>query len=280
MKYLKNLKSFGFNTDNLTYIIAEVGINHGGDIDTAKKLIESVARTGADAVKFQTYLTEKRVAKDSPIFNILKKCELPFEAFAELKDYAKGLNLDFFSTPFDNESVDYLQSINCDLYKIASFDVVNKKFLKKISDTQKPVIMSIGMASSDEINEAYEILKLKTSKIAILHCISSYPTNEEDANLSVIYNLKESFDCIIGHSDHTNDIIVPLYAVAAGAQILEKHYKIDDKMDCIDAPVSITEIEMTKLVNQTRRIEKIMGSPSFEIRECEKDAQIYRRKTQ
>jgi N,N'-diacetyllegionaminate synthase len=277
MEYIKKLRDFGFNTDNHTYIIAEVGINHEGDINLAKRLIESVARTGADAVKFQTYLTEKRVPKDSPIFDILKKCELPFEAFAELKDYANELSLDFFSTPFDSESVDYLQSINCDLYKIASFDVVNKKLLKKISETQKPVIMSIGMANMDEVNEAYEILKSKTSKIAILHCISSYPTIEEDANLSVIYKLKESFDCLIGQSDHTNDILVPLYAVAAGAQILEKHFKIDENMDCIDSAVSITEKQLKELVNRVRKVEKIFGDVKFGVRSAEKEIAQYRR---
>jgi sialic acid synthase SpsE len=279
MTYLKNLRSFGFNTDNQTYIIAEVGINHGGDIELAKKLIESVARTGADAVKFQTYLTEKRVPKESPIFDVLKKCELPFEAFAELQAYAENLNIDFFSTPFDEESVDYLHSINCDLYKIASFDVVNKTLLKKVASLKKPVIMSVGMANLDEINTAYKILKSRTSDIAILHCISSYPTEEKDANLSAIFKLKESFDCIIGQSDHTNDIVVPLNAVAAGAQILEKHFKIDDNMDCIDAPVSITEKQLKELVDGVRRIEKIFGAPIFETRECEKSALIYRRKT-
>ena len=112
-------------------IIAEIGINHGGDISVAKQLIDSAARTGADAVKFQTYRTEKRVSKDSPIFDILKKCELPFEAFKELQLYSKRLNIDFFSTPFDIESVDYLESINVDLYKIASFDIGNMDLLEK-----------------------------------------------------------------------------------------------------------------------------------------------------
>lgn len=277
MNYLKNLRSYGFNTDNQTYIIAEVGINHGGDVNVAKKLIESIARTGADAVKFQTYLTEKRVPKESPIFNILKKCELPFEAFSELKNYAKELNLDFFSTPFDYESVNYLQSINCDLYKIASFDTVNKKLLERVAETRKPIIMSVGMSSLDEIYSAYDILKAKTSNIAILHCISSYPTNEEDANLSAIYRLKESFDCVIGQSDHTNDIVVPLYAVAAGAQILEKHYKIDNKMDCIDAPVSITEKQLKDMVNGVRKIEKILGDGSLGVRNAEKEIVPFRR---
>ena len=274
---MKNLKDFGFNTNNKTYVIAEIGINHGGDIDLAKQMIDSVSRTGADAVKFQTYLTEKRVSKESPIFDILKKCELPFEAFRELQSYSKKLNLDFFSTPFDTESVEYLESINIDLYKIASFDIVNKLLLRKVASLEKPVIMSTGMSNLQEINSAYKILKEKTNNIALLHCISSYPTEENDANLSVIYKLKESFDCVIGHSDHTNDIKVPLLAVAAGAQIIEKHFRIDDNMDCIDGPVSISEKKLTKLVAGVREIEKIFGDEYLGVTRAEKEIVQYRR---
>ena len=274
---MKKLKDFGFNTDNKTYVIAEIGINHGGDINLAKQMIHSVSRTGADAVKFQTYLTEKRVSKDSPIFDILKKCELPFEAFKELQSYSKKLNLDFFSTPFDSESVEYLESINIDLYKIASFDIVNKVLLRKVASLEKPVIMSTGMSNLQEINSAYKILKEKTNNIALLHCISSYPTEENDANLSVIFKLKESFDCVIGHSDHTNDIKVPLLAVAAGAQIIEKHFRIDENMDCIDAPVSISEKKLTKLVEGIREIEKIFGDEFLGVTSAEKEIVPYRR---
>lgn len=276
---MKNLKLHGFNTNNSTYIIAEIGINHNGDINLAKKLIESASRAGVDAVKFQTYLTEKRVSKESPIFDILKKCELPFESFLELKLHSKKFNVEFFSTPFDTESVDYLESIDVKLYKIASFDIVNTKLLKKIAKTNKPIILSVGMSNLVEINEAYNIIKSFNENLALLHCVSSYPTDEKDSNIAVISKLKESFDCIIGQSDHTNDIQVPLYSVCCGAQILEKHFMIDDKMDCVDAPVSITETQMKKLVDETRRIEKIMGSPELETRECEKGALIFRRKS-
>lgn len=276
---MKNLKSYGFKTENRTYIIAEIGINHNGDINLAKKLIESAARSGVDAVKFQTYLTEKRVPKDSPFFEILKKCELPFKSFLELKQYAEKFNVEFFSTPFDEESVDYLESININLYKIASFDIVNTNLLHKIAKTLKPIILSVGMSNIKEIKNAFETIKAHNKNIALLHCISSYPTHENDSNISVIHKLKESFDCVIGQSDHTNDIQVPLYSVCCGAQILEKHYMIDENMKCIDSPVSITEKKMYKLVEETRRIEKIMGSPIPEIRDCEKGALIFRRKS-
>ena len=275
---IKNLKKFGFNTNNRTYIVAEIGINHRGDVDVAKKLVESAARTGVDAVKFKTYLTEKRAPKNNKeIFKILKDLELPFEAFKELKAHSKSCGVDFFSTPFDKESVEYLEKIETDLYKIASFDVVNHKLLEEVSKTGKPVIMSVGMSNLDEIENAFNILQKGTNNIAILHCISSYPTPEEKSNLSNIYKIQKKFNCIVGQSDHTSDIKVPIYAAAAGAQILEKHYKIDENFECIDSPVSITEIQMKKLVDEIRKLEKIFGYESFEIKEIEKGAQIFKR---
>jgi len=275
---IKKLKDFGFNTDNRTYIIAEIGINHRGDINIAKQLIDSAVRSGVDAVKFQTYITEQRAPKgNDEVFKILKDLELPFEAFKELKDYAKQYDVDFFSTPFDKESVDYLESIGMDLYKIASFDIVNHQLLREVAKTGKPVIMSVGMSNLNEIEEAYNILKNGTNNIAILHCISSYPTIEKDSNLSNIYKIQKQYDCIIGQSDHTNDIKVPIYAAAAGAQILEKHFKIDDDFECVDAPVSITEIQMKKMVEEVRDLEKIFGNEDFGLREAEKGVDIFRR---
>ncbi len=275
---IKKLRDFGFNTDNRTYIIAEIGINHRGDINIAKQLIDSAVRSGVDAVKFQTYITEQRAPKgNDEVFKILKDLELPFEAFKELRDHAKQYDVDFFSTPFDKESVEYLESIGTDLYKIASFDIVNHQLLREVAKTGKPVIMSVGMSNLDEIEDAYNILKEGTDCIAILHCISSYPTIEKDSNLSNIYKIQERYDCIIGQSDHTNDIKVPIYAAAAGAQILEKHFKIDEEFECIDSPVSITEVQMKGLVEEVRGLEKIFGHESFGLREAEKGIEIFRR---
>ena len=275
---IKNLRDFGFNTNNRTYIIAEIGINHRGDIEVAKQLIDSAVRSGVDAVKFQTYLTEKRAPKgNKEVFQTLKSLELPFKAFKELKDYTKQYDVDFFSTPFDKESVEYLESIDMDIYKIASFDITNHQLLKEVAKTGKPVIMSVGMSNLDEIEDAYNILKGGTDSIGILHCISSYPTMEKDSNLSNIYKIQEKYDCIVGQSDHTNDIKVPIYAAAAGAQILEKHFKIDEEFECIDSPVSITETQMKGLVEEVRGLEKIFGDENFGLREAEKGIEIFRR---
>ena len=276
---MNDLKQFGLKTENPTYIIAEVGINHSGNIDVAKKLIDSAARTGCDAVKFQTYITEKRAPNaDENIKSLLKRCELPFNDFAILKKHSEEQNLQFFSTPFDNESVDYLESINTDLYKIASFDVENKIFLTKIAKTNKPILMSVGMVDLNKVQLAYKLITDFNKKLAILHCVSSYPTKEIQANLGILNVLKDKFsNCIIGHSDHTIGIKVPLYAVATGARILEKHYKIDEDMDCVDKTVSISEDQMKKLVKETRLFEKIIGNSKKAIIDDEKGSLQFKR---
>ena len=275
---MKTLKEIGIKSSYATHIIAEIGINHGGNIELAKKLIDSAHRAGVDSVKFQTYLTEKRTKPGSPIFDILKKCELSFDAFKELKDYSDKKGIIFFSTPFDNESIEYLETINCPFYKIASFDLVNKPFLEKIAKTTKPVILSVGMSNINEIETAVNILSKNTNKIALLHCISAYPTKEEDANLAAIHTLREKFgNYLIGHSDHTDGIKIPLFAVSAGAKIIEKHFKISADMDCVDAPVSITEEQMKQLVKETRALEKIMGDGIPELTAAQKEIEQYRR---
>ena len=274
---LKNLRDFGFNTDSNFYVIAEIGINHGGDLTKAKKLIDSASKTGADAVKFQTYITEKRVGKDSPIFDVLKECELPLDNFEILKRHTEKYGLEFISTPFDQESVDCLDDIGVNIYKIASFDVNNHNLLRHIAETEKTAIMSVGMSTMEEIQAAYDILKSKTDKLGILHCISSYPTDPKDANLSAIYHLKNKFDCVIGQSDHTPDIGVPFLAAACGAQIIEKHYMIHEDFQCVDMPVSITEFQLSLLVNHLRELNIVLGSGEFGIRPTEEGATIFRR---
>ena len=274
--HMKNLRDYGLETDKKTFVIAEIGINHGGSLGLAKKLIDSALKTGCDSVKFQTYITEKRAPKgNKEIFDILKSSELDFSDFKRIKDYCDEKKIMFFSTPFDEESVDYLESISCPIYKIDSFDTVNTNLIEKINSTNKPVIMSVGMSSIEEIKNAYSLLK--TSQKSLLHCISSYPTEEQDSNLNCINVLRELFDCPIGHSDHTTGIEVPLYAAAMGAQVIEKHYKIGDGMKCIDAPVSITESQMTELVKKLDSLQLILGEQTFGVRDSESGSTIFRR---
>lgn len=278
MARIKCLRDSGFLTDKRTYVIAELGINHGGDLNTAKRLIESAARAGVDAVKFQTYLTEHRAPKGNQVvFDILKQCELPLEAFGLLKDHAAAHGVHFFSTPFDRESVECLHAIGTDLFKIASVDVVNHALLREVAAEGKPVIMSVGMASRLEIDEAYTLLKRVGTKVVLMHCISAYPLSEFDANLSVIYELQDAYDCVVGYSDHTPGIDVPLMAVAAGAQVIEKHFKINDAMNCIDAAVSITEEQTCEMISAIRRIEAVFGNGDLGVREAERSVTAFRR---
>lgn len=276
----KRIKNFGFNSKNSTYIIAEIGINHDGNLNTAKDLIRSAAKTGCDAVKFQTYKTENRVKnKKSLIFDILKKCELKLEDFYTLKKFSKKNNIDFFSTPFDIESAKYLKNIGVNFFKIASFDVTNQVFLRKVARLRKPVIFSTGMCNLKEVSNAHKIFSRFTKKVTIMHCVSSYPLDPKNADLNCIKTLSNKFNCLIGYSDHTNSIDVPLYAVAAGAQVIEKHYMINKKMNCVDKAVSITEKDMKEMVKKIRFLENVLGSGSFQLRKSEKNIVQFRRKS-
>lgn len=260
------------------FIISEIGINHNGILSNAFKLIDSSVRAGASAVKFQTYKTEKRVNKNSPIFNILKKCELSKEDFVKIKKYCDKKKIIFFSTPFDVESVFFLKSIKVKLFKVSSFDISNYEILRAISKTKLPTIISTGMASKLEIDKAYKFFKSKKINFSFLHCVSNYPNNEETSYLSCINFLKEKYDCPIGISDHTNDITTSVYGYLMGAKIIEKHFVINSKFKCIDLPVSITENQMTNLVKKIAHLKNVIGEPLFGNRKEERNSYTFKRK--
>ena len=259
------------------FIIAEIGINHNGDISLAKKMLDEAKGAGADAFKLQTYITEKRVPRNSPIFTILKKCELSPKDTRMLFNYAGKKDIIFFSTPFDDESVDLLEALGVGLYKIASFDIVNLKLLRKISLTKKPVIISRGMSNEKEIGQAIRIFCGTGSPFALLHCISSYPAKEEDANLSVIEALKNKFACPVGFSDHTLGIEVPVLAVAAGSNIIEKHFTLSKQLKGPDHNLSAEPHEFRLMVKKVRQVEKILGSAEIRLHESERPILQYRR---
>ena len=265
---------------NKSFVIAEIGINHMGSLFKAKKLIDSAIRTGAHAVKFQTYKTEKRVnfSKDNKIFKILKNCELSNQNFIKLKKYCDNKKIIFFSTPFDTSSALFLDKIGVKIFKIASFDVGNTKFLKEISKFKKIFILSTGMASEKEIKKAVSIFKNNKRELILLHCISSYPNKEEDSNLACIDSLKK-FNVPVGLSDHTNDIFVPTIAKAMGVNIIEKHFMINKNDKCIDSPVSISEKQMSTLVKNLKRIDNVMGDSSLKLRNSEKNSIIFKKKS-
>ena len=276
-----NVENKVIGEDAPVFIIAEIGINHNGNFDDAVKLITSAKDAGADAVKFQTYITEKRVTKDSPVFEILKKCELPFNLQEKLFQISRDISIIPFSTPFDNESVDFLASINNSIYKIASFDSVNKKLLRKVALTGKPIIMSTGMTTIQELGEAWSSLGGEKDgsgcELALLHCVSSYPTPIEEANLAMISLLKSLHGGPVGYSDHTLGVEMPIMAVAAGAQIIEKHFTLNTKMRGPDHAMSADHQTLKLMISGIRRMEKILGPAKMRIREIEAVAVAYRR---
>lgn len=272
---------FSFKNLDKTFIIAELSGNHLQDIKRAKELIKKASEAGADAIKIQTFtpdtisLNPKGIKKDiKEKFHTVKighpdwkgvnynelynKVYTPWEWHKELDKYTKEFGMILFSTPFDFSSVDYLEEQNVPIYKIASYDLINLPLTKKIAQTKKPTIISVGMASEEEISEAVNTLKENgCSEIALLHCISSYPTKTEDLNLSKIKNLKEKYpECIVGFSDHSLDTDAPAMAVGLGAKIIERHICLDRNLGGPDSSFSSEPAEFKEFIDKVRKIEK------------------------
>ena len=260
------------------FFIAEAGINHSGSLKKALKLVDAAKRAGANAIKFQTYHTEKRVKKNNPVFNILKKCELNFKDFETINDYCKKKKIIFFSTPFDIESVQFLNYLKVPVFKIASFDIENYQLINEIIKTKKPIIYSTGMAKFNSIKKLNKILKRKKIEQCILHCISSYPNKEETSYLHNISFLKENFNCSIGLSDHSQEIKVPIYGFLMGAKVIEKHFKLFNDNNCVDSSVSLDEKQFRKMISEIEWARKIQGKIKFGIRNEEKSTKIFLRK--
>ena len=270
------MKEINLNELTKTFVIAEVGINHNGDIEKAKDLINAAAESGYDAVKFQTYKSETRIPDiKHDLYKILKKFELKYSDFEILKEHCEKNAINFMSTVFHVDDFNYLKTIGTNIYKISSFDLTNYVLINEVSKSGKTIIISTGMGDISEIDKAYEILKKNSNDFSILHCISSYPLLEENSNLKAINTLSKRYKCPIGYSDHTNDIISPLYSIAVGSKILEKHFKIDD--DCIDAKVSIDKKDSKKMITEIRRLEKILGDGKKECKDSEKSTKIFRK---
>lgn len=261
------------------FIVAEAGINHNGNIEIAKELIEKAAQCGCDAIKFQTYITEQRVPRNNPIFDVLKKGEFGFNQYQELFKLASKSGILFFSTTFDEESTTLLINLGVSAVKIASFDIVNLKLLKHVAEKRIPMIVSTGMANLSEVKGAVEIIKQFNTPFSLLHCISAYPTKSKDANLRVIQSLQREFDCPVGYSDHTLGIQIPILAVAAGANILEKHFTLDKNMEGPDHKLSADPQELREMVNQIHNVEKILGRNEIKLYEAERSCLIFRRRS-
>ena len=258
------------------FFISEIGINHGGNFNTALKMVKVSKKIGFSAVKFQTYTTERRVKKNSPIFEILKKCELSYEEFAEIKKYCDKQKIIFFSTPFDLGAVHFLNKIQVNLFKIASFDISNLELIRAVKKTNKPCIISTGMANKKEIDKVYKLFSKNIKNLILLHCVSSYPCKEEDSFLENINFMKSNYKCKIGLSDHTPNIRTSLIAKAMGVNIFEKHFKLQNQ-NCVDAPVSIDPKKFIELKKEVDLIDKIKGKSSFGVKNPEKFAKQFKR---
>ena len=281
--------------ESKVFIIAEAGVNHNGDVNIAKKMIDAAVDANADAVKIQSYITDELIipqarmapyqklnAKNITQSQMLKKLELSANEQLILRNYAIEKKIEFISSPFDIPSLDLLVRMGLRIIKIPSGEITNIPLLKKVSSLDKEVILSTGMSSITEIQSALDILlsdKLSRSNIWILHCNSEYPTPLEDVNLRAMLSIKEMLNIRVGYSDHTMGIDVSVAAVAMGASIIEKHFTLDKTFDGPDHSASLSVNELELLVKKIREMEIILGSSEKHITKSEEENKIAARKS-
>ncbi|MBP6584479.1 MAG: N-acetylneuraminate synthase family protein [Flavobacterium sp.] len=259
------------------YIIAEIGANHNGDMDLAKKMIDSAVACGCDAVKFQSWTPKSLIAKeeydrnqsydDSPkkhfgsLKEMVEKYYLRDDQHLELKDYCISKGVDFCSSPFSNDEVDLLVKLDVPFLKIASMDITNIPFLKYVAKTMKPIVVSTGMSTLAEIETAVKVIKAEGNhNIVLLHCISIYPPKDEDIHLRNITMLQQAFDLPIGFSDHSFGASIPLASVVLGACIIEKHFTLDKDLPGWDHEISANPEEMKTICQDSKKIASALGN--------------------
>ncbi len=266
------------------FVIAEAGVNHNGDIEIAKQLIDAASEAGADAVKFQTFQADSlvcRTAKKAEYqlettdrtetqYDMLKKLELTPQMHRELIEHCLKRNIMFLSTPFDLESIKLLSELGMQIYKIPSGEITNLPYLREIAKQQKKIILSTGMSSMDEVKAAVNVLKNNgTEDITLLHCNTQYPTPISDVNLLAMVKMREETGLPVGYSDHTQGIEVPIAAAALGAEVIEKHFTLDRKMEGPDHKASLEPQELMQMVVGIRKIESALGSKIKQVSESE-----------
>jgi pseudaminic acid synthase len=264
--------------NNLPYFIAEISANHNGSLVQARRLISTAKKYGADAVKLQTYtpsiMTIKSNKRDfrikgglwhgDTLWDLYKKAQTPFEWHKNLFDYAKKLKITCFSTPFDSTGVDLLEGLKCPFYKVASFEMNDIPLIKKIAKTKKKMIISTGMANLKEIDLAYNVAKKYGAKeIILLYCVSNYPSKISDFNFNNIKILKERYNCTIGFSDHSTDNKIVAAAIAAGAEVIEKHIALDGQKKGFDLAFSLKGKEIKDYVKTIKETSLMMGKKYF-----------------
>ena len=286
LDYLKN------SMKNKVFFIAEISANHCGNFSLAKKLIKCAKINGADAVKLQTYTADTMTIKSNKkyfkikeglwkgynLWELYNKAHTPLSWHKELFRYANSLGIKIFSTPFDDSAVDFLEKLNCPIYKIASFEMTDLNLVKKISQTKKPLIISTGMANLEEIEATIKVAKKNGAKdITLLYCVSNYPSSIKDFNLNNIKILKNKFKCKVGISDHSNDNRVAILAIASGAEVIEKHIALDNQKKGFDIDFSLKGKEIRKLRDDIDIVNKLMGKDIFFRDKSENISKIFRR---
>lgn len=263
--------------NNKVIIIAEAGVNHNGNFENAKKLILAAANAGADYVKFQTFKADKLVSKDAQKaeyqkanlkedgdtqYDMLKKLEMSEQWHYDLIKYANDCGIKFLSTGFDEDSIDFLDSLNIDLFKVPSGEITNKPYLEHIAKKGKPIVISTGMSNLQEIKDAVDVLQahqIAKNQITILHCNTEYPTPMQDVNLLAMKTIQNELGVQVGYSDHTLGIEVPIAAVALGAVLIEKHFTLDRNMVGPDHKASLEPNELKLMINAIRNIEMALS---------------------
>lgn len=256
------------------FIIAEAGVNHGGDMTLARRLIDLAVEAKVDAVKFQTFKTEKLILPNvdkAPYqqitsgefesqYDMLKKLEVSQEQNLTLKKYCDNKGIIFLTTPFDEDSLDELDLLKLPAIKISSSDVTNLPFLKKIAKKKIPIILSCGMTYLEEVEMALQEIYTDNKNVILLQCTANYPIADNEANLAVIRTLQKKFDILVGYSDHSNGVGAAPYAVPMGAKVLEKHFTLNKNMEGPDHKASLSPVELIQFVKDVRRVEAYMGS--------------------
>lgn len=270
---------------NGVYIIAEMSANHGGNLDNALKIAEEAKAAGADCLKLQTYTADTLTINCSDelfkikgglwdgytYYELYKEASTPWEWHRAIKDKCVELGLDFLSTPFDKTSVDFLEELGIEFYKIASFELVDIPLIEYAASKGKPMVMSCGMASIEEIEEAVQACRSQgNNQIVLLKCCSQYPAAFEDMKLALIQDMKERFQLPVGLSDHSEGSLAPVMAVALGAKVIEKHVCLNKEIESPDMGFSMTMPEFRKMVTDVRNACTILGSPSYELTDSEK----------
>ena len=277
---------------NNPFFIAEISANHCGNFKLAKKLIKCAKVNRADAVKLQTYTADTMTLRSNKkyfkiksglwkgytLWDLYDKAHTPLDWHAKLFRYAKSIGIKIFSTPFDETAVDFLEKLKCPMYKVASFEMTDLRLIKKIAKTKKPMIISTGMATLDEINETYKTAKKFGAKdITLLYCVSNYPSSLKDFNLNNIKILKNKFKCRVGLSDHSKDNKVAIASVAAGAEVIEKHIALDNQKKGLDIQFSLKGKEIKDFREDIDLAYQLLGKKTFHRNKSEEKSKIYRR---